>query len=41
MFTDLSKSLKEIDAISLHSSIMTKHDIFFSMRATISLYKEF
>ncbi|CAD8069641.1 unnamed protein product [Paramecium sonneborni] len=41
MFNDLSQVLKEIDTISLHSSIMVKHDIFFSIRATIKIYQEY
>lgn len=38
MPTDLDNSIVEINMIGLHSDIMAPHDLYFSMRITLSSY---
>lgn len=35
---DLDTSIEEINMIGLHADIMAPHDLYFSMRVTISSY---
>jgi hypothetical protein len=37
---DLNRFIKEIEMISLHASFMAPHDMFFTMRVTISAYQQ-